>query len=179
MVSILCLLNILANRIHTGFDFPELLRILPDGFELGIGFLMLLFQSGILCIQPLAIKLAVRELGGQFAAGFLELFQFGGVVCLVLLFGTGEFDYLQAVIHRLHLVIGSQIVRQLADFLHASGLAVQFRFQRIGRFSDGIDTSLQRVKIMNPVFHMETMCVFEKGNELHVQREYRSPASSC
>ena len=28
-------------------NFPKLLRILPDGFELGIGFGMLLFQSGI------------------------------------------------------------------------------------------------------------------------------------
>ena len=45
------LLQILANRIHIEFDFPELLRILPDGFELGIGFGMLLFQSGVLCIQ--------------------------------------------------------------------------------------------------------------------------------
>ena len=41
------LLQILAGRVHTGFDFPELLGIRPDGFELGIGFGMLLFQSGI------------------------------------------------------------------------------------------------------------------------------------
>ena len=41
------LLQILVGRVHTGFDFPKLLRILPDGFELGIGFGMLLFQSGI------------------------------------------------------------------------------------------------------------------------------------
>ena len=47
MVSILCLLNILADGINVGFDFPKLLGIRPDGFELGIGFGMLLFQSGI------------------------------------------------------------------------------------------------------------------------------------
>ena len=41
------LLQILVGRVHTGFDFPKLLRIRPDGFELGIGFGMLLFQSGI------------------------------------------------------------------------------------------------------------------------------------
>lgn len=64
---------ILAGRVHTGFDFPKLLRIRPDGFELGIGFFMLLFQSGILCIQLLAVKFAVREFCGQFAASFIEL----------------------------------------------------------------------------------------------------------
>ena len=48
---LLCLFQILAGGIHIGFDFPELLRIRPDGFELGIGFFMLLFQSGVLCIQ--------------------------------------------------------------------------------------------------------------------------------
>ena len=48
---LLCLLQILAGRVHIGFDFPKLLRICPDGFELGIGFFMLLFQSGVLCIQ--------------------------------------------------------------------------------------------------------------------------------
>ena len=41
------LLQILTGRVHTGFDFPKLLGIRPDGFELGIGFGMLLFQSGI------------------------------------------------------------------------------------------------------------------------------------
>ena len=45
------LLQILTGRVHTEFDFPKLLRICPDGFELGIGFLVLLFQSGVLCIQ--------------------------------------------------------------------------------------------------------------------------------
>ena len=44
---LLGLLQIFTGRVHTGFDFPELLGILPDGFELGIGFGMLLFQSGI------------------------------------------------------------------------------------------------------------------------------------
>ena len=44
---LLCLLQILAGRVHMEFDFPELLRIRPDGLELGIGFGMLLFQSGI------------------------------------------------------------------------------------------------------------------------------------
>ena len=41
------LFNILAGRVHIEFDFPKLLGILPDGFELGIGFGMLLFQSVI------------------------------------------------------------------------------------------------------------------------------------
>lgn len=41
------LFKILAGRVHIEFNFPKLLRILPDGFELGIGFGMLLFQSGI------------------------------------------------------------------------------------------------------------------------------------
>ena len=45
--ALLRLFKILAGRVHMGFDFPELLRIRPDGFELGIGFGMLLFQSGI------------------------------------------------------------------------------------------------------------------------------------
>ena len=44
---LLRLFKILAGRVHIGFNFPKLLRILPDGFELGIGFGMLLFQSGI------------------------------------------------------------------------------------------------------------------------------------
>ena len=89
MVLFLCLLNILAGRVHTGFDFPKLLRIRPDGLELGIGSCVLLFQSGILCFQRMAIKLAVRELGGQFAAGFIKLFQFGSVVCFVLFLWSG------------------------------------------------------------------------------------------
>ena len=41
------LLQIFTGRVHMGFDFPKLLGIRPDGFELGIGFGMLLFQSGI------------------------------------------------------------------------------------------------------------------------------------
>ena len=41
--ALLRLFKILAGRIHTGFDFPKLLRIRPDGFELGIGLLVLLF----------------------------------------------------------------------------------------------------------------------------------------
>ena len=41
------LFKILAGRVHMEFNFPKLLRILPDGIELGIGFGMLLFQSGI------------------------------------------------------------------------------------------------------------------------------------
>ena len=45
--ALLRLFKILAGRVHIGFNFPKLLRILPDGFELGIGFGMLLFQSGI------------------------------------------------------------------------------------------------------------------------------------
>ena len=45
--ALLCLFKILADRVHIEFNFPKLLRILPDGFELGIGFRMLLFQSGI------------------------------------------------------------------------------------------------------------------------------------
>ena len=92
VILLLCLFLVLAGGIHTGFDFPELLRICPDGFELGIGFIMLLLQSGILCFQLMAVKLAVRELSGQFAAGLVELFQFGRVVRLVLLFGAGELD---------------------------------------------------------------------------------------
>ena len=63
LVSILCLLNILADGINVGFDFPKLLGICPDGFELGIGFFMLLFQPGILHFQRTAIIFAVRELG--------------------------------------------------------------------------------------------------------------------
>ena len=45
--ALLRLFKILAGRVHIEFHFPKLLRILPDGFELGIGFGMLLFQSGI------------------------------------------------------------------------------------------------------------------------------------
>lgn len=45
--ALLRLFKILAGRVHIEFNFPKLLRILPDGFELGIGFGMLLFQSGI------------------------------------------------------------------------------------------------------------------------------------
>ena len=44
---LLRMFKILAGRVHIEFNFPKLLRILPDGFELGIGFGMLLFQSGI------------------------------------------------------------------------------------------------------------------------------------
>mgnify|MGYP003442061099 CR=1 FL=1 len=47
VILLLCLFLILAGWIHIGFDFPKLLRILPDGFELGMGFGMLLFQAGI------------------------------------------------------------------------------------------------------------------------------------
>ena len=47
MILLLHLFQILAGRVHIEFNFPKLLRILPDGFELGIGFGMLLFQSGI------------------------------------------------------------------------------------------------------------------------------------
>ena len=97
------LLQILTGRVHTGFDFPKLLRIRPDGLELGIGFLVLLFQSGILLFQRMAIKFAVRELGGQFAAGLVELFQLSGMVCFVLFPGAGEL--LQAIVHRLKLAI--------------------------------------------------------------------------
>ena len=95
---LLWLLQILAGRVHTGFDFPKLLRIRPDGLELGIGFGMLLFQSGILRIQLVMVKLSVREFCGQFAASFIELFQFGSVVRLVLLFGAGELDFLQTIV---------------------------------------------------------------------------------
>ena len=35
--ALLCLFKILAGRVHIEFNFPKLLRILPDGFELGIG----------------------------------------------------------------------------------------------------------------------------------------------
>ena len=45
--ALLRLFKILAGRVHIEFNFPKLLRTLPDGFELGIGFGMLLFQSGI------------------------------------------------------------------------------------------------------------------------------------
>ena len=45
--ALLRLFKILAGRVHIEFNFSKLLRILPDGFELGIGFGMLLFQSGI------------------------------------------------------------------------------------------------------------------------------------
>ena len=45
--ALLRLFKILAGRVHIEFNFPKLLRILPDGFELVIGFGMLLFQSGI------------------------------------------------------------------------------------------------------------------------------------
>ena len=102
---LLCLLQILAGRVHMEFDFPELLRICPDGFELSVGFFMLLFQSGVICIQLMLVKFFVREFYGQFAAGLVELFQFGGVVGLVLFFGTGDFDFLQAIVHRLKLAI--------------------------------------------------------------------------
>ena len=44
---LLRMFKILAGRVHIEFNFPKLLRILLDGFELGIGFGMLLFQSGI------------------------------------------------------------------------------------------------------------------------------------
>lgn len=47
VILLLHLFQILASGIRIGFDFPKLLGILPDGFELGIGFGMLLFQSGI------------------------------------------------------------------------------------------------------------------------------------
>ena len=100
---ILLLFLIFACGIHIGFDFPKLLRICPDGFELGIGFFMLLFQSGILCFQLVMVKLAVRELGGQFAAGLVELLQLSGMVCFVLFPGAGEL--LQAIVHRLKLAI--------------------------------------------------------------------------
>lgn len=76
-----------------GFDFPELLRICPDGFELSVGFFMLLFQSGVLCIQLMLVRFSVREFYGQLPTGFVELFQFGGVVCFVPLLGTGELDF--------------------------------------------------------------------------------------
>ena len=36
-----------CGQSNIEFNFPKLLRILPDGFELGIGFGMLLFQAGI------------------------------------------------------------------------------------------------------------------------------------
>ena len=130
---LLHLFQILAGRIHTGFDFPKLLRFHSYGFEQGVGVLVLLFQSDILCIQFMAIKLAVRELGGQFAASFIELFQFGSVVRLVLLFGAGELDFLQTIVHGLKLAIDTQIVRQLADFFHAGSLAVQLRFESVRR----------------------------------------------
>ena len=35
--ALLRLFKILAGRVHIEFNFPKLLRILPDGFELGIG----------------------------------------------------------------------------------------------------------------------------------------------
>ena len=91
---LLCLFQILAGGIHIGFDFPKLLGILPDGFELSVGFFMLLFQSGVLCIQLMLVKFSVREFYGQLPTGFIELFQPGGMVCLVLLLGTGELDFL-------------------------------------------------------------------------------------
>ena len=103
VILLLCLFLVLAGGIHTGFDFPELLRICPDGFELSVGFFMLLFQLGILRIQLMAVKFAVRELGGQFAAGLVELFQLSGMVCFVLFPGAGEL--LQAIVHRLKLAI--------------------------------------------------------------------------
>ena len=34
--ALLCLFKILAGRVHIEFNFPKLLRILPDGFELGM-----------------------------------------------------------------------------------------------------------------------------------------------
>ena len=104
---LLCLLQILAGRVHMEFDFPELLRICPDGLELGIGFLVLLFQSGVLCIQLMLVKFFVREFYGQFAAGLVELFQFGSVVCLELLLCFAELDLLQTTVHGLHLTIGA------------------------------------------------------------------------
>ena len=45
--ALLRLFKILAGRVYIEFNFPKLLGILPDRFELGIGFGMLLFQSGI------------------------------------------------------------------------------------------------------------------------------------
>ena len=35
--ALLRLFKIVAGRVHIEFNFPKLLRILPDGFELGIG----------------------------------------------------------------------------------------------------------------------------------------------
>ena len=35
--ALLRLFKILAGKVHIEFNFPKLLRILPDGFELGIG----------------------------------------------------------------------------------------------------------------------------------------------
>ena len=66
------LLQILTGRVHVGFDFPKLLGICPDGFELGIGFFMLLFQSGVLCIQLMLVKFSVREFYGQLPTGFIS-----------------------------------------------------------------------------------------------------------
>ena len=37
VILLLHLFQILASGIRIGFDFPKLLGILPDGFELGIG----------------------------------------------------------------------------------------------------------------------------------------------
>ena len=37
VILLLHLFQILASGIRIGFDFPRLLGILPDGFELGIG----------------------------------------------------------------------------------------------------------------------------------------------
>ena len=34
--ALLRLFKILAGRVHIEFNFPKLLRILPDGFELGM-----------------------------------------------------------------------------------------------------------------------------------------------
>lgn len=56
---LLRLFKILAGRVHIEFNFPKLLRILPDGFELGIGFGMLLFQSGIRNFQLFQDKLRI------------------------------------------------------------------------------------------------------------------------
>ena len=61
VILLLYLFLILTGGVHIGFDFPELLRICTDGFELGIGFFMLFFQLCILRVQLMLVKFSIRE----------------------------------------------------------------------------------------------------------------------
>ena len=50
-------------------------------------------------------------------------------------------------------MVGSQIVRELADFFHVDSLAVQRFLQSVGGFPERVHPIFQRFQIVNPVFH--------------------------